>query len=144
MFVDNVSHEFRTPLTVIKEYASLVKDGVVGPVSAEQKQMLTVVEDRADDMNTMVEDMLTVSALEAGLLAVYRKNCWVKDIVAYVRPGTRAQGRRQRRAARGRYRSASAGRFLRSGESRPRPHQSHYQRHQVLRPTRPRPAQLPT
>ena len=57
-FVDNVSHEFRTPLTVIKEYASLVKDGVVGAGSAEQKQMLTVVEDRADDMNTMVDDML--------------------------------------------------------------------------------------
>jgi signal transduction histidine kinase len=86
VFVDNVSHEFRTPLTVIKEFASLVRDGVVGPVSAEQKQMLTVVEDRADDMNTMVDDMLTVSALEAGLLAVYRKNCRVKDIVAHVRP----------------------------------------------------------
>jgi len=86
VFVDNVSHEFRTPLTVIKEYASLVKDGVVGPVSAEQQQMLTVVEDRADDMNTMVDDMLTVSALEAGLLAVYRKNCRVKDIIAHVRP----------------------------------------------------------
>jgi signal transduction histidine kinase len=85
-FVDNVSHEFRTPLTVIKEYASLVKDGVVGEVSAEQKQMLIVVEERADDMNTMVDDMLTISALEAGLLAVYRKNCQVKDILAHVRP----------------------------------------------------------
>jgi signal transduction histidine kinase len=85
-FVDNVSHEFRTPLTVIKEYASLVKDGLVGAVSEEQKQMLTVVEDRADDMNTMVDDMLTVSALEAGLLAVYRKNCRVSDIIAHVRP----------------------------------------------------------
>ena len=85
-FVDNVSHEFRTPLTVIKEYASLVKDGVVGVVSAEQKKMLTVVEDRADDMNTMVDDMLDISTLEAGLLVVHRKNCHVKDIVAYVRP----------------------------------------------------------
>ena len=73
-----MSHEFRTPLTVIKEYASLVKDGVVGAVSAEQKQMLTVVEDRADDMNTMVDDMLDVSKLEAGLLVVYRKNCQVE------------------------------------------------------------------
>jgi signal transduction histidine kinase len=85
-FVENVSHEFRTPLTVIKEYASLVKDGVVGTVSAEQKQMLTVVEDRADDMNTMVDDMLDVSALEAGLLIVYRKDCQVADILAHVRP----------------------------------------------------------
>jgi len=86
VFVDNVSHEFRTPLTVIKEYASLVKDGVMGAVSDEQKQMLTVVEDRADDMNTMVDDMLDVSALRAGLLVVYRKNCQVADIVNHVRP----------------------------------------------------------
>jgi len=83
-FVDNVSHEFRTPLTVIKEYVSLLKDGLVGPVSGEQKQMLTVVEDRADDLNTMVDDMLDVSKLESGLLVVYRRNCNVQDIVAHV------------------------------------------------------------
>jgi signal transduction histidine kinase len=85
-FVDNVSHEFRTPLTVIKEYASLVKDGVVGAVSDEQKKMLTVVEDRADDMNTMVDDMLDVSRLDSGLLGVYRKNCQVDDFLTHVLP----------------------------------------------------------
>ncbi len=85
-FVDNVSHEFRTPLTVIKEYASLVKDGVVGAVSDEQKQMLSVVEDRADDLNTMVDDMLDVSKLEAGLLGIDRKNCQVAEILAHVWP----------------------------------------------------------
>ncbi|MDZ4819496.1 MAG: hybrid sensor histidine kinase/response regulator [Planctomycetota bacterium] len=85
-FVDNVSHEFRTPLTVIKEYVSLIKDGVAGEISTEQRKMLTVVEDRADDLNTMVDDMLDVSRLEAGLLGVYRKVCQATDIMAYVRP----------------------------------------------------------
>jgi signal transduction histidine kinase len=86
-FVDNVSHEFRTPLTVIKEYASLIKDGIVGVVSQEQKRMLTVVEDRADDLNTMVDDMLDISKLEAGVLGVYRKNCRVNEILDHVWPG---------------------------------------------------------
>jgi signal transduction histidine kinase len=85
-FVDNVSHEFRTPLTVIKEYVSLVKDGVVGAVSDEQQQMLTVVETRADDLNMMIDDMLDVSRLEAGLLGVDRNNCQVSEIVAHVWP----------------------------------------------------------
>ena len=34
----------------------------------------------------MVDDMLDVSALEAGLLVVYRKDCQVADIMAHVRP----------------------------------------------------------
>jgi signal transduction histidine kinase len=86
-FVDNLSHEFRTPLTVIKEYASLVRDGVVGAVSDEQKSMLTVVEDRADDMNTMVDDMLDVSKLKSGLLGIRRQECQVAEILEHVRPG---------------------------------------------------------
>jgi signal transduction histidine kinase len=85
-FVDNVSHEFRTPLTVIKEYVSIIRDGIVGDVCDEQRQMLAVVEDRADDLNTMVDDMLDVSKLEAGLLGVYRKRCQPEEIVARVRP----------------------------------------------------------
>jgi signal transduction histidine kinase len=85
-FVDNVSHEFRTPLTVIKEYVSLVKDGVMGAVSDEQRQMLTVAETGADDLNTMVDDMLDVSKLEAGLLSVDRHNCQMAEIVAHAWP----------------------------------------------------------
>ncbi len=85
-FVDNVSHEFRTPLTVIKEYVSIIKDGIVGPVAEEQSQMLAIVEDRADELNTMVDDMLDVSKLEAGMLGVYRKQCDAAEIIDRVRP----------------------------------------------------------
>ena len=85
-FVDNVSHEFRTPLTVIKEYVSLMREGVVGELDDEQKRMLDVVCDRADDLNNMVDDMLDISKLEAGMLSVWRKNCRVEEIVQHVRP----------------------------------------------------------
>ena len=34
-FVDNVSHEFRTPLTVIREFAAIVRDGIDGPVHSQ-------------------------------------------------------------------------------------------------------------
>ena len=84
-FVDNVSHEFRTPLTVIKEYVALMSEGLVGDISEEQARLLNVVEDRADDLNTMVDDMLDVSKLEAGLLGVWRKNCQIADIIVHVR-----------------------------------------------------------
>ncbi|QDV15226.1 Signal transduction histidine-protein kinase BarA [Rosistilla oblonga] len=84
-FVDNVSHEFRTPLTVIKEYTSLMREGLVGSVSDEQSRLLSVVEDRADDLNIMVDDMLDNSKLEAGMLCAWRKECSVAEIIDRVR-----------------------------------------------------------
>ncbi|MBC8354327.1 MAG: response regulator [Planctomycetes bacterium] len=84
-FVDNVSHEFRTPLTVIKEYASLVCDGLAGEVTEEQTRMLNIVEDRADDLNTMVDDMLDSSKLGSGLLGAWRKPCNVSEILRHVK-----------------------------------------------------------
>lgn len=83
-FVDNVSHEFRTPLTVIKDYVTLLGDGLVGPISDEQKRMLDIVNVRTDDLNTMVDDMLDISKLEAGLLGARRRPHHASDVVRHV------------------------------------------------------------
>ncbi len=84
-FVDNVSHEFRTPLTVVKEYISLVREGLAGPISEEQNRLLGIAEDRANDLNTMVDDMLDISKLEAGMLNAWRKQCNLEDAIHHVR-----------------------------------------------------------
>ncbi len=88
-FVDNVSHEFRTPLTVIMEYASLISDSMAGPVTAEQSKLLGIIDDRASDLNNMVDDMLDVSKLESGLLSASRCRCNVEDIIEHVLPAIR-------------------------------------------------------
>lgn len=85
-FVDNVSHEFRTPLTVIMEYVSIVRDGLVGDLNEKQLQLLDVSVDRADDLNNMVNDMLDVSRLGAGILGLNRCSCRMEKIVEHVRP----------------------------------------------------------
>lgn len=85
-FVDNVSHEFRTPLTVIKEYAELLAEGAVGESVEEQHRFLSVIADRADDLNTMVDDMLDGSKLDAGMMGVVRRRRSVAGIVERVRP----------------------------------------------------------
>ena len=83
-FVDNVSHEFRTPLTVIREYASIIRDGLDGPVTEKQTEHLEKVLHRTDDLALMVDDMLDISKLESGLLAVWRRPCQASDLVADV------------------------------------------------------------
>ena len=83
-FVDNVSHEFRTPLTVIKEFASIVKDGIDGPVTDKQKTRLTTLITRTNDLALMVDDLLDTSRLESGLLKACRKQHNLKSIISHV------------------------------------------------------------
>jgi signal transduction histidine kinase len=85
-FVDNVSHEFRTPLTVINEYVSLLRDGILGALDDQQSRILDVIGDRAEDLNNMVDDMLDISRLEAGMLGLWRCPCRIENIVHHVRP----------------------------------------------------------
>lgn len=80
-FVDQVAHDFRTPLTVIKEFASILGDGLVGGVSPKQREMLEVVSDRADDLAVMIDDMLDACKLEAGILAPWRRESDVGAIL---------------------------------------------------------------
>lgn len=84
-FVDDVSHEFRTPLTVIKEFSSILLDGIAGTVNAEQRQYLGIVLNRVDDLSAMVDDMLDISKLEAGLLGMRRKVCRIEEVLEHIR-----------------------------------------------------------
>lgn len=81
-FVDNVSHEFRTPLTVIREFTSIVRDGCDGPVTPKQIEHLDKVMNRTDDLALMVDDMLDISKLEAGRLGVWRRPNRVAEMIA--------------------------------------------------------------
>jgi signal transduction histidine kinase len=85
-FVDNVSHEFRTPLTVIKGYAEVVAEAMAGPVNDRQKEFLSFIVDRARDLGQMVDDLLDTSKIRAGTLRVDRTPCTLYDILKPVRP----------------------------------------------------------
>ena len=83
-FVDNVSHEFRTPLTVIREFAAIVRDGIDGPVTPNQQTRLSTLITRTDDLALMVDDLLDTSRLESGLLKTCRKMNNLGKVVSQV------------------------------------------------------------
>jgi signal transduction histidine kinase len=85
-FMDDVSHEFRTPLSVIKGYSELMCAGVVGTLSPEQNRFSQIIIDRARDMAQMVDDLLDSSKLRAGSLRVDRKPCEIAGILAALHP----------------------------------------------------------
>ncbi len=90
-FVDNVAHEFRTPLTVVQEFTSIIADGIGGPVTADQAEYLGIIGSAAGDLTRLVDDLLDSSKLKAGTLRVDRRSHSVSDIVEGIWPMIRSK-----------------------------------------------------
>jgi two-component system phosphate regulon sensor histidine kinase PhoR len=63
-FVANVSHELRTPLSLIKGYVETLLDGARNdPAIAER--FLKIIERNTQRLDLLIQDLLTISALES-------------------------------------------------------------------------------
>jgi len=65
-FVANVSHEMRTPLTVVMGFVETVIDGLDDLDKADIRHYLGLVSEQAGRMQRLIQDLLTLSALETG------------------------------------------------------------------------------
>jgi signal transduction histidine kinase/CheY-like chemotaxis protein len=65
-FVATVSHELRTPLTSISGYAELL---LVGEQDEQHRRMVEVIDRNSRRLLTLVEDLLTLSRVDSGILA---------------------------------------------------------------------------
>ena len=63
--MSTVNHELRTPLTSIRGYVELLMEGEGGAITDEGQKMLEVVDHNADRLENLVNDMLTMSRLDA-------------------------------------------------------------------------------
>jgi len=64
--IANVSHDIRTPLTMVKSYAELIRD-VSGDDKVKREENLNVIIEEADRLNDLVTDMLTLSQIQSGM-----------------------------------------------------------------------------
>ena len=67
--IANVSHDLRTPLTMIRSYAEMIRD-ISGDNPVKRDQHLQVIIDESHRLNDLVEDLLTVSRLQSGKLTI--------------------------------------------------------------------------
>ncbi|HKK79103.1 MAG TPA: ATP-binding protein [Phaeodactylibacter sp.] len=71
-FFDNVSHELRTPLTLIAgPVNSLLK---MQPLSPEQKVLLESIRRNGEQLKLLVNDILDLRKLSAGVMEVHRQS----------------------------------------------------------------------
>lgn len=70
--IANVSHDFKTPLTMIKAYASMIRE-----ISGEEKEKrdahAQIIIDESDRLAALVGDLLDLSKLRAGLVSDVKK-----------------------------------------------------------------------
>jgi len=62
--IANVSHDLRTPLTMIKSYAEMVRD-LSGDNPVKREAHLQVIIDETDRLNQLVNDMLNLSRMQS-------------------------------------------------------------------------------
>ena len=66
-FVAKVSHDLKTPLSSMQETIGVLLDGLAGPLSAKQRQLLELNLDSGRRLSAMLGKLLDLSRIEAGL-----------------------------------------------------------------------------
>ncbi|MGN1132858.1 MAG: sensor histidine kinase, partial [Oscillospiraceae bacterium] len=65
--IANISHDLRTPLTIVKSYAEMIKD-FSGDNPEKREEHLNVIIDETDRLSNLVNNLLELSKLESGNL----------------------------------------------------------------------------
>ena len=65
-FVGVASHELKTPINVIIGYLELLREGIYGELSPEQKKILDTINKQADTLTRLVKRLLDISRFEAS------------------------------------------------------------------------------
>jgi len=81
-FISMVSHELRSPLTVVKEVLELVSDGTGGAVTERQGEILRIGLDNAARLNRLIDALLDITKIEAGVMPMYLSRTDLGGLVA--------------------------------------------------------------
>lgn len=82
-FVSNVSHELRTPLTSVRSYVEALSDGAWQDKEIAPK-FLKVVQDETDRMIRMINDLLSLSRMDAGTTKLNLEYVNINELFNYI------------------------------------------------------------
>jgi len=81
--IANVSHDLRTPLSLIRGYAETIKD-VTGDNKEKRERQLGIIIDETERLSRIVSDMLDLSRFEANVIKISATPFSVSDCFADV------------------------------------------------------------
>jgi two-component system sensor histidine kinase/response regulator len=83
-FYHVLSHELKTPLTVIMGFLSIVLEELAAPLSDEQREYLEIARGSCEQMTLTLDDLLDVTRLETGKLKVSPERARIGEVIAQV------------------------------------------------------------
>src|SRR5690606_25130765 len=92
-FLATVSHELRTPLTSIIGYSEMLVEGLAGDLTGEQREFVSTIREKGDQLLALIKGLLDLSKLESGMASLARDYIQadrvVEDVLATVQPHAR-------------------------------------------------------
>jgi signal transduction histidine kinase len=82
-FLSHVSHELRSPLTAIRQFVTILADGLAGELNLEQHQYLEIVLRNVKQLQSMINDLFEVTGAEAGKLRIELQRTSASDAIVY-------------------------------------------------------------
>lgn len=79
-FLSNVSHELRTPLTAILAFVETLESGALDD-SENSRRFLSIIRKNATRMQDLIDDILELSAIEAGNVGVVKEEIEVGPLI---------------------------------------------------------------
>jgi two-component system, OmpR family, sensor histidine kinase VanS len=77
-FISNASHELRTPLSLIKGYSDEMEAGFAKD-AAQKDLYISIIAEEAGKMNRLLKEMLELSRMESGSVALQNETISVKE-----------------------------------------------------------------
>lgn len=83
-FVRHISHELKTPMASIREGAALLRDGVAGPLTPDQGEIVRILGDNSAALQGQIEDLLRYQTLASDSQQLQRRAVDLKALLARV------------------------------------------------------------
>ncbi len=95
-FLATVSHELRTPLTSIIGYSEMLLEGIAGDIVGEQREFVTTIREKGEQLLGLIKGLLDLSKLESGTMSLRKAPtnvaALVKDVAQTMAPHAMKKG----------------------------------------------------
>jgi signal transduction histidine kinase len=82
-FLSHVSHELRSPLNAIYQFVTILFDNISGELTQEQHEYLGIVLRNVKQLQAMIDDLLEVTRVQGGQLAIELQCTSVAEVIAF-------------------------------------------------------------